>query len=510
MINISNSIKIAFITIAIILSTLIIQSDTIFAKDLETKNIKTAQEAIDEMKVGWNLGNTLDSCDYQKKDLGKDIAISYYETHWGNPQTTEELIQEIKKAGFNSIRVPVTYYDHIDENGKIDELWFQRVETIVNYVLDNNMYCILDVHHDTGLCEIGSWIRTDADKYEENAENLRKLWFQIANRFKDYDYKLVFEGFNEIVDTNKNYSWESGYNNTINVNKLNQVFIDTVRSTGGKNADRFLAVSTFGAITDEQKLETFVMPKDTAKNKIMLALHDYSSSPDAITSMFNRIKKYCIDKNIPVILDEFGTQSSFGTEEQRAEIANKYVSEAKKLGITCFWWDDGGNYILFNRRNMDWEYEKIKDAIILPYKNEQDNNNDNSTEVVIKEYKVDEKNKYIYRIPLNATAYEVLSNVIGADTCKIYNSSNEEITGNEIISTNMKISINNKIYTLITIGDINGDGKISITDLVKLKLFSINILTPNKIEKIASDINNDEKITITDIVKLNLMLLGLI
>ncbi len=326
-------------------------------KTTET-NTKTAQEAVQEMKIGWNLGNTLDSCDYQKKH-----SVTYYETHWGNPVTTKSMIDEIKKAGFNSVRVPVTYYDHINDEGIIDEEWLDRVEEVVNYVLDNDMYCIIDIHHDTGLYEGGSWIKADADKYEENAQKLSNIWKQIALKFKDYGYKLVFEGFNEIVDTNKNYDWTTGYNSTITVNKLNQVFVDTVRQTGGKNTDRFLAVSTFGAITDEQKLSTFVMPNDIAENKIILALHDYSNTTSSIDKMLARIKKYCVDKNIPVILDEFGTTSSVA-EEQRAEMANYYVSEAKKLGVTCFWWDNGGSYQLFNRRNMNWSYPKIKEALI--------------------------------------------------------------------------------------------------------------------------------------------------
>jgi len=336
---------------------------------LYATNSKTAKEVIEEIKVGWNLGNTLDCCNYKKEYLGQDKAIVYYETFWKNPQTTKQMIDEIKKAGFNSIRVPVTYYDHIDENGIIDEKWFQRVEEVVNYVLDNDMYCIMDVHHDTGLCGYGSWIVADADKYEENAEKLSGLWTQIATRFKYYDYKLIFEGFNEIVDTNKDYNWTTGHQNTLNVNNLNQVFIDTVRETGGRNQDRFLAVSTFGSIVDKHKLSNFVMPQDKVEDKVLLSLHAYYASEQydtktEIDKFLVRIKEYCIDKDIPVMLTEFGTKKTYGDEDERAYIANYYVLNAKKIGIPCFWWDDGSNYILFNRRNLNWEYEKIKDAII--------------------------------------------------------------------------------------------------------------------------------------------------
>lgn len=333
---------------------------------IDERNTKTAAEAVKEMKIGWNLGNALDSCDYKKMYLGEEKAIEYYETVWGNPITTKEMIDEVKKAGFESVRLPVTYYDHIKPDGVIDEKWFERVKEVVGYILGNDMYCILDVHHDTGLYENGSWIVTDADKYEENAQKLSDLWTQIAEQFKDYNYKLVFEGFNEIVDSKKNYDWVTGYENTINVNKLNQVFVDTVRKTGGNNEDRFLVVTTFGGITDDQKLSTFTMPKDTVEDKIILALHDYSYAENAVDSLFERINKYCTDKNIPVILDEFGTMATLTSQDERAKMANYYVSKAKDIGVTCFWWDNGNSneYMILNRKNLSWEYPEIKDALV--------------------------------------------------------------------------------------------------------------------------------------------------
>ncbi len=330
------------------------------------KNTKTAQEAVDEMKIGWNLGNTLDSHNYQKSYLGEDKAISYYETLWNNPETTKEMIDEIKKAGFNSVRVPVTYYDHIDSSGKIDSKWMERVKEVVGYVLDNDMYCILNIHHDTGFYEGGAWIVADADKFQENADNLEKLWTQIATEFKDYDYKLVFEGFNEILDSERHTNWKEGNEDTLNVNKLSQVFVDTVRKTGGKNEDRFLVVTTYSSATYLHLLQSFVMPEDSADHKIILSLHNYSATESDIDQLMGNLKTYCTDKGIPVILDEFGTKAEDLEEDRRVEIASYYVTSAKELGITCFWWDNGKEvgYQLFDRRNLTWIYPNIKDALI--------------------------------------------------------------------------------------------------------------------------------------------------
>ncbi len=344
-----------------------VDSDTTLDKDEKPNSNKTAQEVISEMGAGWNLGNALDSTNYQKEFLNSKKNISYYETLWGNPITTKSMIDAIKKAGFKSIRVPVTYYDHMSKDGTIDERWLDRVEEVINYVLKNNMYCILDIHHDTGLYPGGSFIVADSDKFEENALKLARMWLQIGERFKNYDDYLIFEGFNEMVDKNKTYDWNSGYQHTLTVYKLNQVFVDTVRSIGGNNATRFLAVSTFGSITDDQKLSTFTLPKDTVKDKIILALHDYVDTTSGIDSMFERIKNHCKSRNIPVILDEYGMlQSNFKSEEERAKMTSYYVKEAKKLNIACYWWDNGkrNEYSIFNRNSLTWEFPKIKDAII--------------------------------------------------------------------------------------------------------------------------------------------------
>jgi len=335
-------------------------------KPVTTGNTKTASEAIREMKIGWNLGNALDSTNYQKRYLGEEKSVEYYETLWSNPKTTKAMIDEIKKAGFHSIRVPVTYYDHIDESGKIDAHWLERVKEIVQYVLDNDMYCIINVHHDSGFYEGGAWIVADYDKYQENAKNLSNLWTQIATEFKDYDYKLVFEGFNEILDSKRSINWKEGNADTLNVHNLNQVFVDTVRKTGGKNKDRFLAITTYSGATYEHLLKSFKMPTDVVNHKIILALHNYSVTESDIDQVMKNLKRYCIDKKIPVMLDEFGIKQVEMSEEMRTHIASYYVSSAKKLGITCFWWDNGKDteYQIFNRWNLAWVHPEIKDALI--------------------------------------------------------------------------------------------------------------------------------------------------
>lgn len=346
----------------------IYETKIIILEEIVESNILTAHEMVEKMTLGWNLGNTLDSCDYKRIGVGTPEAVVRYEKLWTNPVTTEEMIQVVADSGINVIRIPVTYYDHIDDNGVIDSLWLDRVEEVVNYVLDAGLYCIIDVHHDSGLYTGGSWIRADNNDIEKNQDNVELLWTQIADRFKDYGYELMFEGLNEVVNTDKNYDWVTGYRDTLSVMKLNQTFVDTVRKAGGKNADRVLIVTTFGGITDSQKLETFTLPinplTEEDDDKVILAVHDYARTTTSIDNLMNRLNTYILERDIPVIINEFGTTPSQGTEEERAEIAEYYVKKANETGIKCFWWDDGGSYILLNRNQLTWRFPLIIEALI--------------------------------------------------------------------------------------------------------------------------------------------------
>ena len=160
---------------------------------------ETVQSALKSIHAGWNLANSLDAV---RNDLPYGSKVSDFETGWGQPVTTPEMIHMMKEAGFNAIRVPVTWSQHMDEGGNVRKEWMDRVEQVVKYVLDENMYCIVNVHHDTGT---DGWIRADWNTYLGAKDKFRKLWKQIADRFKKYDSKLLFEGYNEILDLKPNW-----------------------------------------------------------------------------------------------------------------------------------------------------------------------------------------------------------------------------------------------------------------------------------------------------------------
>ena len=343
-----------------------------------------AFEFVDAMRVGWNLGNALDSVDLKKQGIVTDLTYTtpeiFYETLWGNPVTTKEMIEGIAEGGFGAVRVPVSYYDHFDENFKISESWLIRVEEIVNYVLDSGMYCIINLHHEDG------WIIADAEQIEQIDVGFARLWRQIAEHFKEYDNRLAFEGFNEIVDAEEHWTWTSPENYAA-INRLNQTFVDTVRSVGGNNAERFLILKTFAAGVTKSIIDAFVLPQDSAKERLVIGVHSYSPYPfsdlridmsttptkaNSFYTILANLKKKFIDEGIPVVFTEFGARNKNNTED-RGNYVKQYVGTAKQYGITCFWWDDGGktkapeevsNFAIFDRETNEWFFPSLARAIV--------------------------------------------------------------------------------------------------------------------------------------------------
>jgi len=340
----------------------------------------SAKDVVADMGTGWNLGNTLDSWDVKqytskyinlKKSDYQIMAVKYYETLWDNPVTTKEMIKKVAEAGFRSVRIPVTYYNHIDSQGMIDKAWLVREKEIVSYVLDNNMYCIINIHHDAGK---GSWLRADLDTIKEQKANLETIWTQIAKYFKDYGEKLLFEGFNEILNTED--AWNNAGDDSYEaVNQLNQKFVDTVRSTGGNNTERNLIVNSYAAGNSEDILNAFVIPADSEKNHLIGEIHYYSKTVedlDKIKIRLGRINKVFTDKGIPAIIGEFASENDWSEVDSIAYI-KRFMTEAKVNNFAVYWWDRGGKHdtntrqteTLLDRNNLTWYSEDLLKAVLL-------------------------------------------------------------------------------------------------------------------------------------------------
>ena len=237
--------------------TFLLACATMVTMGLHAQSFESAADAVKNMGVGWNLGNTLDA-----NGDGVHQGVDS-ETYWGQPKTKPELIKMMKEAGFGAIRVPVTWYNHMDSDGKIDAAWMTRVKEVVDYVINNGLYCILNVHHDTGDDSKSTngnihWIHASMNTYNNTKAKYEYLWKQIAETFKDYDQHLLFEGYNEMLDDYNSwcfasYSAPGQYNATSATDSYNAVnsyarsFVNSVRGTGGNNVKRNLVINTYAA-----------------------------------------------------------------------------------------------------------------------------------------------------------------------------------------------------------------------------------------------------------------------
>lgn len=320
---------------------------------------QTAAEVVADMGFGWNLGNLLDAC----PNTGTlNVGSISSETSWGNPKATQTLLDGVKKSGVDSVRVPVTWYNHMDPTTyKIDDAWMERVEEVVNYVLTDDMYCILNVHHDTGE---NGWLKASSTNLDNKKAILKSIWEQVSERFGSYGDKLLFEGFNEILDDNS--EWVNPSQESLNiVNDLNQIFVDTVRASGGNNSKRCLIVNTYAANGNPYVTSNFKIPNDTASNRIIAECHVYQPFyftsefyPEVTTWESNKmyldeqldaIYNNFVKKGIPAIIGEFGCSYTKDNMSEIISWAKYYVETCTKYGIHCFYWDNGSQYKLYNR-----------------------------------------------------------------------------------------------------------------------------------------------------------------
>lgn len=322
----------------------------------------TAASVVRNMGPGWNLGNSLDVMNF---GYGYTNAT---ETKWGNPMVTKNLIDGVRAAGFRSIRIPVSWYNHLDANGNIDPAWLQRVGEVVRYALDDGMYVIINVHHDAGNDRNYSWIYSDTDSYEIDRANLMNLWSQIASYFRDYDERLLFETVNEIMNKDHNWNWGTAYADFRVTHDLEQDFINVVRSSGGNNAVRYLVLPTWGASADTCQIQQLFYKgfSDSVSGRLILSVHNYSTNPAAIDGIVARLASSSATYGLPVIVDESGSHRGL-SEEVRVAAASEWANRAHENGIAYFWWDNGNEYRIINRTTGAVESESIVGALTSAY-----------------------------------------------------------------------------------------------------------------------------------------------
>ena len=334
-----------------------------------------AFELLSNIRIGWNLGNTLDA-----HGTGNSLRS---ETYWGCPETTQEMLDAVAAQGFNAVRIPVTYAEHVGKapDYVIKAEWLDRVQEVVDYAVNAGLYVILDTHHEPNY-----WLKPNKANEKAVKEELTAIWRQVAERFKDYDEKLMFEGMNEPRTIGSSAEWSGGTTEERQVvDHLNQAFIDAVRSTGGNNETRLLIICTYGHNAGYNVLKDLVIPED---NYVAVAVHMYTpyyftfdgvgsgfydawdgSAKGSIGSSAKQLNLNLIQKDVPVIITEFGAVNKQNPDEIINWIRD-YLQIMNSYGIKCFWWDNncyettGENFGIFNRRELSWYSKAIADALI--------------------------------------------------------------------------------------------------------------------------------------------------
>ena len=367
-------------------------------KDITSFDDLNQSQIVEAMGPGWNLGNQLESVTDNVPE----------ETNWGNPVITEKLIQSVKAAGFKSIRIPVSYFAKIDDDKDytIDSKWLDRVQEVVNYCIKNDLYAVINIHGDGYNTIDGGWLLCNGKNQTEIKKKYKKVWKQIAERFKNYDEHLLFESMNEEFDGSYSEPNKEYYQN---INDYNQIFVDTVRKTGDNNTKRWLIIPGWNTNIDYTTGDYgFKLPTDQYRDKsidkeeqrIMISVHYYSpwdfcggengvitqwgneaDDPSKTSTtcdetymknQLNLMKTTFADKGYPVFIGEYGSigKTSYDSENEyyRAYFARKLCQLSRKNGCIPMYWDNGYNGVhgfgLFDRTTCEVTQPVIIDAIM--------------------------------------------------------------------------------------------------------------------------------------------------
>ena len=321
----------------------------------------TTKEIVKDMGLGINLGNTFESCGIS------GTVVSSFETGWGSPRITQELIQGYANAGFGVLRVPVAWSNMMAEDYTISEEYLARVNEVIGWAMDSGMYVILNEHWD------GGWFEKFATETDECMKKYSRIWEQLCDYYGSYGDKLMFESLNEELHWDSLWNQYGGSDDDGKkkayelANSINQKFVDIVRASGGNNAKRHLLIAGYNTDIDLTCDELFVMPDDPA-GRCAVSVHYYTPSTYTIIDkdqswgkarkvwgnskdlsemdkLMDKIKEHFVDKGIPVIMGEYGCVAHKNKEPENIRLFNLIATEEMlKRDICPVLWDTTGTF----------------------------------------------------------------------------------------------------------------------------------------------------------------------
>ncbi len=310
-----------------------------------------AWSAAKQMGVGFNIGNTLDN-------------TTHWETGWGNPRITKEYVQNLAALGFRTVRLPVAW-DTYARDGEIQEDKLARVGEVVDWIISAGMYCVVNIHWDGGWIDSSYKERFPKNQHIFSAEaehKFRAYWTRIANYFADRNGLLVFEGLNEETNFEGAGSRQDAY---ATLTRVNQVFIDTVRKTGGNNASRLLIVTGYDTDFAKTASEHYVLPTDTVPHRLMISVHYYTpwqfagmtkdeswgkmrptwgtaADCSELNRLFDSMQEFSKRNDIPVFVGEFNVIEQ-KEEASRVRWMTAVGEAALARRMVPVFWDTGGD-----------------------------------------------------------------------------------------------------------------------------------------------------------------------
>ncbi len=364
-------------------------------------NSMQSSKVIDAMGFGWNLGNSLDA-HISGSNEGLDS-----ETSWGNPKTTESMIDALVSKGFKTIRIPVTWHNHlVDQKYTIDPNWMNRVKTVVDMCINKGLFVILNIHHDQADYGVsyGEGYYPRSNQRTESEKFLLNVWSQIALAFNNgYDHHLIFEALNEPRLKGDTYEWwyQAGESNSEEcvsvINEYNELIHTVIRESGGNNKLRFLLFTSGAAAFSYVTSSGFTLPDDTSYNpkhkRILVSVHLYSPYDFALNSdmsintftsdyqsdlesTFNTLRTKFVKQGYYVVVTEMGATDKLNTD-QRVAWGKYFVEKTRKLGMACVVWDNNvwntnwdanEKFGLLHRSQLTWEPESLVNAFITASK----------------------------------------------------------------------------------------------------------------------------------------------
>jgi endoglucanase len=342
-----------------------------------------AIQFVRNLKIGWNLGGALDAC-------LPDVYGLDTETCWEEPRTTPEMLRLVKDAGYRTVRIPVTWGNHMGPGPDyiVASEWMDRVQEVVDYAYDIGLYVILNTHN-----EDRTWHIPDRKHEEAVSAQMAELWSQVAERFKNYDERLLFESMNEPRVPGSLLEWAGGtFSSRRILNRLNDEFVWLIRASGGNNASRYLVIPTHAAARDWIARKGMKVPDD---ERVIVSIHAYyprgfsgieyeertwgsKSDYRKMERMLYGIYRDFVRKGVSVLLGEFGAVNKHNLEDRLA-YTDFYVRTARKFGMPCCWWDggkldgeekNGYYYGLMDRNEMRWGFPNLVEAMVKAAQND--------------------------------------------------------------------------------------------------------------------------------------------